>query len=149
MVGVLHRKILRRGNVAVRASASLIGSPSPSISMGQASTSSANTARAGILLSPAAELAPEIMASPPGHSLSRVVLPLSRDRDGATLARRHGVTSIIACSRCLLHRSAISSVGCTAMIGARWVSIHQPSQLSPTSVPPTCADFTNTTRFAG
>lgn len=87
--------------------------------------------------------------TPPAHSLSSVVLPESRARAGAILARRLGLSSIIAARRCLLQRSAMSRVGWTIIIGAFWVSMNQPTQLLPISVPADCTDFMKTTRLAG
>ena len=78
--GVETRNTLRRANVRVRASARLIGSPSPSTSPGYPSISSRNRYRAAIDRRPTAELAPVITSTPPGNSFARTVLPESRER---------------------------------------------------------------------
>jgi hypothetical protein len=66
---------------------------------------------------PTALLAPVMISTPPGNSLERTVLPLSRERRSLTLARRTSLSSISGSMRCLELRLASSTVGATAMIG--------------------------------
>ena len=117
IVGVLVSRIFRRANVVARFSAKLTGSPSPSTSSGNASTSSRNTYRHGVDRNPVAELLPVSSSIPPGNSLLNIVLPQSRLRLGAIRSASTGVSVIMLSSRCLLRRFAISTVGCTASSG--------------------------------
>ena len=148
-VGVLVSKILRRANVVVLRSASPTGSPSPSTSAGNASTSSQNKYRHGAERKPVALLAPASSMMPPENSLLKRVFPESLLRAGAIFSDRHGVSVIIDSSRCLLSRLAISIVGCTHNIGPGAWSITYPSQLLPASVLPVCAANCITTRCTG
>jgi len=51
--------------------------------------------------------------------------------------------------RCFELRFAISTVGCTAIIGPGAWWMMYPIQLLPHSVPPICAPFMNTVRSMG
>jgi hypothetical protein len=70
----------------------------------------------GIDDSPAAEFAPVMIRMPPSNSFDSVVLPLSRERAGATFARSRGVSTIIGARRCFDQRSPTSTVGSTTSI---------------------------------
>jgi hypothetical protein len=86
---------------------------------------------------------------PPGNSLASTVLPLSRERAGATRSRKTGVSSMSVATRWREKRLASSTVGWTARTGpGAWWTM-KPSQLLPASVAPTWAAFMNTTRWQG
>ena len=82
---------------------------------------------------------------PPGNSLLRTVLPLSRDLDGLTNLLRTEQSSISGPMRCFELRFAISVVGWTHIIGPGAMWMLNPTQLLPLSVFPNCAPAINTT----
>ena len=111
MVGVLAINIFLRAKVVVLRSANVHGSPSPSTSLGKASTSSRKIYLQGVERSPTAELAPVRSIMPPTNSLENKVLPESLDLEAAILSLNLGVSSIIVESLCLESLFAISTVG--------------------------------------
>ena len=66
---------------------------------------------------PTALFAPVITSTPPGNSFERTVFPESRDRGLCTRTRSTSDSSISGSTRCFELRLAISTVGCTAIIG--------------------------------
>ena len=116
-VGVEVKIILRLLKVDALLSANAHGSPSPSTSLGKASTSSSNTQRHGADLKPVALLAPVSSKIPPGNSLLNIVLPLSLLLAGAIFSAKQGVSLINDSSLCFDSRFAISIVGCTNNAG--------------------------------
>ena len=100
-------------------------------------------------LKPVALLAPVSTSCPPGKRLASTVLPLSRDRAGATIFRSSALSSISGSMRCCELRLASSTVGCTARIGPGAWWMMNPMKLFPASVAPVCAAFMNTTRSMG
>ena len=66
---------------------------------------------------PTALFAPVITSTPPGNSFERTVLPESRERGSLTSVCRTPDSSIRGSTLCFELRLAISTVGCTAIIG--------------------------------
>ena len=108
---------MRFANVAVLCIARLTGSPSLPASSGYPSTSSMNRYLIGIERNPTAEFAPVSINTPPGNSLSSIVLPLSLDLGSLTLSRKIGQFSIAGSIRIFELRLDVSTVGLTISIG--------------------------------
>ena len=142
-VGVLQMMTLPSGNVAVRASARLTGSPSLPVSDVILSRSSTRTSPAGWLLNSVAEPAqPNPSRTPDTHfSPSLSALPL------VSFSHREGVPTNIFMSLSLDMDSACRWVGLMYRMGAGSSSSRQPIRFSSPSVLPIWAPMTMTTRL--
>jgi hypothetical protein len=115
MVGEHARMLTQFANVAVRSSASAIGSPSRV--SGYLSISSASTTRTGRRARLSGEPAPASARNPPGKLLNVSVSSALRIRRVPIRSRGTGVTRTIGAIRSLLNCNAASSFGCSSNTG--------------------------------